>query len=629
MSPHYRFAGFELRAPSRELFLDGMPAAIEPKVFDVLNYLVEHRDRAVGRDELIAAVWGRVDVADATLQQAISRLRRVLRETNEAPFVRTVPRHGYQWVAATERVTDAAPVPPIPRVASAPEPTGAAPEQQSPVPPSRSWRFWLRVGFAGALALGLTASVRLMQRTDATSERTQTPAGPTAATRAPASAIPAAAPATQPSCAHRAPRDCLHELDAALSDTTLRPEARAQLLLQRAAQHLRVPDPSAAAADVDAAAEMPDLARLPGLDARTLYLRHRIALARGKPEEAMAFGQRALALYRGQGNSDDHAELLHSLGTAAGRQGALERALAWLDAAQHMYTATRNDEGASRVLATTAYTLSQLGRFADSLATARLAQARAPADSSVDVRREAMIALAWASIQNGRLGDAREAVHNALALPATADNPQQAVSLRSLLGFIDAAGGRFREALVAWDDALAHTAEGSRSAAVAGLRLAIVYAALNVGDRERARSQFHELQQMAAAAAEFRQPAVHAAALLAAAEGDDVRAAQFFAEAWAAARDSGSLNQQMLADYADVLLRRGELDTLETLLGEPSLPVSEGHLYQLVQARYLAHRGRRDDAQAAFDRARTLAGERYSRWLDITRREVTGTDTLQ
>lgn len=628
MSPHYRFAGFELRAPSRELFLDGIPAAIEPKVFDVLNYLVEHRDRAVGRDELIAAVWGRVDVADATLQQAISRLRRVLRETNEAPFVRTVPRHGYQWVAATERVTDAAPAPPVPRAASAPEPPGGAPEPQAAVPQRRGWRFWLRVGFVGALALGLAASVRLLQQTAAERERTHTPAEPTATTGDPASAVPGA-PTTQPACAHRAPRDCLQQLGAALSDTTLRPEARAQLLLQRAAQHLRVPDPAAAAADVDTAEEMTGIARLPDLDARALYLRHRVALAGGKSDEAMAFGQRALALYRGQGNSDDHAELLHSLGTTAGREGELERALAWLDAARHMYIATRNDEGASRVLATTAYTLSQLGRFADSLATARLAQARAPVEAAIDVRREAMIALAWASIQNGRLRDAREAVHNALALPSADDNSHQAVSLRSLLGFIDAAGGRFREALTAWDDALAHTAEGSRSAAVAGLRLAIVYAALNVDDRERARSQFHELQQMAAAAAEFRQPAVHAAALLAAAEGDDGRAAKFFAEAWAAARDSGSLNQQMLADYADVLLRRGELDTLETLLGEPSLPASEGHLYQLVQARYLAHRGRRDDAQAAFDRARNLAGERYSRWLDVARREVTGTDTLR
>ncbi len=624
MPPHYRFAGFELRVPTRELFLDGMPAAIEPKVFDVLSYLVEHRDRAVGRDELIAAVWGRVDVADATLQQSISRLRRVLRETNGAPFVRTVPRHGYQWVATTERVTDAALAPPPAQEAQPPDPPGAAPEPRSPASRRRGRRFWLSLGLAGVLGLALAAALRPMLQTSAGGESNRPPAMPTPASADPASGITAVVPTTQPACG-RAPRDCLAQLTTALSDTTLRPEGRAQLLLQRAAQHLRVADPTAAAADIDSAQAMPDITRLPGLNARALYLRHRIALASGTPEEASAFGQRALALYRGQGNSDDHAELLHSLGTAAGRQGALERSLAWLDAALQMYTLTRNDEGASRVLATTAYTLSQLGRFADSLATARLAQARATAQTSVDVRREAMIALAWASIQNGRLGDAREAVHNALALPAAEENPQQALSLRSLLGFIDAAGGRFREALSAWDDALAHTPEGSRSASVAGLRLAIVYAALNVGDRERARSQFRELEAMATAAAEFRPPAVHAAALMAAAEGDDVRAAQYFAEAWAAARASGSLNQQMLADYADVLLRRGELDTLETLLGEPALPVSEGHLYQLVQARYLAHRGRHDDAQAAFARARTLAGERYSRWLDVARREVAGT----
>lgn len=629
MPSHYRFAGFELRTPSRELLLDGVPTAIEPKVFDVLSYLVEHRGRAVGRDELIAAVWGRVDVADATLQQSISRLRRVLRETSESPFVRTVSRHGYQWIATTERVTDMAPAPPMAREALLPEPPGAGPEPQAGIRWRNGRRFWLSLGLVAALGLGLAAALGPGLRTTTIDEPNRPTAGLAATGGDPASGISGVVPATQPACADQAPRVCLDQLDGALSNTSLRPEARASLLLQRAAQQLRVGDRAAATADVDAAQQVPDIARLPSLEARALYLRHRIALASAKPEEAMAFGQRALALYRGHGDSDEHAELLHSLGTAAGRQGALERALAWLDAARDMYAATRNSKGTSRVLATTAYTLSQLGRFADSLAAARQSLAHAPTENSVDVRREAMIALAWASIQNGRLGDAREAVHNALALPSAEDNPQQAVSLRSLLGFIDAAGGRFREALAAWDDALTHTAEGSRSAAVAGLRLAIVYAAINVGEYDRARAQFHELQEMAAAATEFRQAAVHAAALLAAAEGDDVQAAQYFAEAWAAARDSGSLNQQMLADYADVLLRRGELDTLETLLGEPALPVSEGHLYQLVQARYLAHRGRRDDAQAAFDRARALAGERYSRWLDVTRREVTGADPLR
>ena len=93
------------------------------------------------------------------------------------------------------------------------------------------------------------------------------------------------------------------------------------------------------------------------------------------------------------------------------------------------------------MLATTAYTLSQLGRFADALAAARQARARAGSGASAEVRREASISLTWASIQTGRLSEAREAVHQALDHASVDDSPDQVVSLRALLGFIDAAGG--------------------------------------------------------------------------------------------------------------------------------------------------------------------------------------------
>lgn len=626
MPSQFRFAGFELDPPSRALVLAGTPVAIEPKVFDVLSYLVEHRERAVGRDELIAAVWGRVDVSDATLQQAISRLRRVLRETADLPFVRTVSRHGYQWVAPTSRVTDAptaAPADeeiPIETTVLAEPPVVMAPTVVSGPAPQRRLMPRL-VGGAVIVALLLALLPMLGQRTrDTSSTLARTATSP--------SAVESAAVVASGCAPDRPARACAEELAAALTRDALGPTERITLLLQRAQQHVHAADTAAATTDLDAVDAALDAAAHPALAARALYLRHEVAVLEDRPDEALAFGQRALALYRGQEPSDAHAELLHSLGDNAGRRGELERALAWLDAARTMYEQTKNAAGTSRVLATTAYTLSQLGRFGEALDAARQAQAKA-APLSVELRREALIALAWASIQNGKLGEAREAVHDALrTLPVDA-NPSQAVSLHALLGFIDASGGRFQEALGAWDDALAHTPEGSQNASVAGLRLAIVYAALNLGDRQRAQAQFDKLQAMQTRAPELRQSTLHAAALLALADGDDAKAAAFFAQVWAAARTSGSVNQQMLADYADVLLRRKDLDTLETLLGEPSLPAREGHLYQLVQARYLAQRGRAADAQAAFDRALALAGERYSRWLDVARREVTAAKNPQ
>lgn len=100
MSSHeYQFGQYQLAPAARELWHDGELVAIPPKSFDCLVYLVEHRDRAVGRDELISAVWGRASVSDDVLAQTLLRARRAVGDTgNEQKAIRTVPRFGYRWV---------------------------------------------------------------------------------------------------------------------------------------------------------------------------------------------------------------------------------------------------------------------------------------------------------------------------------------------------------------------------------------------------------------------------------------------------------------------------------------------------------------------------------------------------
>lgn len=101
--PVYRFGDYRLDAAARELSSDGELIVLPATVFDCLVYLLEHRDRAVGRDELMAAVWGRADVTDTLLGQTILKVRRTLGDTGEAQHtIRTVPRFGYRWVAEVE-----------------------------------------------------------------------------------------------------------------------------------------------------------------------------------------------------------------------------------------------------------------------------------------------------------------------------------------------------------------------------------------------------------------------------------------------------------------------------------------------------------------------------------------------
>ena len=98
----YSFRGFLLNPLSRELWHEGEAIPLSSSAFDCLVYLVEHRERPIGRDELISAVWARADVSDSLLAQTIVRLRRALGEDGkEQQIIRTILRVGYRWIADT------------------------------------------------------------------------------------------------------------------------------------------------------------------------------------------------------------------------------------------------------------------------------------------------------------------------------------------------------------------------------------------------------------------------------------------------------------------------------------------------------------------------------------------------
>jgi DNA-binding winged helix-turn-helix (wHTH) protein/tetratricopeptide (TPR) repeat protein len=95
----YRFGRFLLNPQARELFDGDERVGLPISTIDSLIYLIEHRDRPVGRDELASAVWGRADISEVSLSHAIMRLRKRLGDTgNEQRAIRTVPRLGYRWV---------------------------------------------------------------------------------------------------------------------------------------------------------------------------------------------------------------------------------------------------------------------------------------------------------------------------------------------------------------------------------------------------------------------------------------------------------------------------------------------------------------------------------------------------
>lgn len=102
-----RFGRCEVRPASRELLVDGQPRRIQPRPFDVLVYLIEHRERVLSIDELLDAVWGRQIVQPSSLTVAINRIRRVLGD-EAGEIIRTHHRVGYRFAVALED-GDAAP----------------------------------------------------------------------------------------------------------------------------------------------------------------------------------------------------------------------------------------------------------------------------------------------------------------------------------------------------------------------------------------------------------------------------------------------------------------------------------------------------------------------------------------
>jgi DNA-binding winged helix-turn-helix (wHTH) protein len=97
--PRYRFSEFIVSPRRRALVRNGREQALIPRYFDLLVFLVERRGEAVHRRDIFDQVWRDVVVSDSALSQAIRTIRRVLGDDSREPrFVRTVSRHGYQFV---------------------------------------------------------------------------------------------------------------------------------------------------------------------------------------------------------------------------------------------------------------------------------------------------------------------------------------------------------------------------------------------------------------------------------------------------------------------------------------------------------------------------------------------------
>jgi len=99
----YIFGDYSLDTQRYELRRDGDLIPLGPQVFNVLVYLLEHRDRVVSRDELFARLWLDQFVTDDALGRCIRAARRALEDDAAAPrCIMTTRGRGYRFIAPVQ-----------------------------------------------------------------------------------------------------------------------------------------------------------------------------------------------------------------------------------------------------------------------------------------------------------------------------------------------------------------------------------------------------------------------------------------------------------------------------------------------------------------------------------------------
>lgn len=106
----FEFGPFVVDASRRVLLRDGKPVPLQPKAFDMLLRLIEHRDVLLTKDELLSGLWPDTFVDEANLSQNIYVLRKALGQEAGDAYIQTVPKRGYRFVAEVrERTAPAEP----------------------------------------------------------------------------------------------------------------------------------------------------------------------------------------------------------------------------------------------------------------------------------------------------------------------------------------------------------------------------------------------------------------------------------------------------------------------------------------------------------------------------------------
>jgi len=100
------FLDFTFDADTLQLLRDSQPVSLDNKLSQCLSLLLRQPGTVVSRELFFAELWPNTQVGEATLNQLIYRLRRILGDTARRPhIIKTVPQLGYRFIAPAHTIS--------------------------------------------------------------------------------------------------------------------------------------------------------------------------------------------------------------------------------------------------------------------------------------------------------------------------------------------------------------------------------------------------------------------------------------------------------------------------------------------------------------------------------------------
>ena len=154
-SSAFLFDDIRVEPATFRVFKAGRAIQLEPKALRLLLFLIENRDRAVGKEEILNTVWNGTYVTENALTREIGKLRKLLGDDPKAPkYIETVHTLGYRFIADLDDASSEE----TPVKAQAPQGETANSRENTAPKRTHSHRA-LKAALTIAIALGLISAI--------------------------------------------------------------------------------------------------------------------------------------------------------------------------------------------------------------------------------------------------------------------------------------------------------------------------------------------------------------------------------------------------------------------------------------------------------------------------------------